>query len=201
MGFLDSLKGTLKRELDKTVKDAQTVLQKKAKEASIRRWNVTFDTLPKNLDELKALPEASLKEPYYAVALAVAAYNLWEENCEEAKKMLQFIAGPRELTPRTWNFVRDRFMDGKGYFARSYFHGTSPENDYTPSMPYTLTVYDNPNGHTDPNYFGMMLQSSGADGRRPVTVRLKASTGQWFLWEDSGILMDIRIPKGMDKWA
>ena len=201
MGILDSLKGTLKRELDKTVKDASTILQKKAKDASIRRWTVTFNQLPKTLDDLKALPEATLKEPHYAVALAIAAYNLWEADREEAKKMLQFISGPRELTPRTWNFIQDRFMDGKGYVVRSYFQGTSPDNDYTASIPYTVTIYDNPNGHTDPNYFGMMLQSTGADARRPVTVRLKPSTGQWFLWEDSGILMDIRIPKGMDKWA
>ncbi len=201
MGLLDSLKGTLKRELDKTVKDASTLLQKKAKDASIRRWNVTFEKLPKTLEELKALPEASLKEPYYGAALAVAAYNVWEENREEAKKMLQFIAGPRELTPRTWNFIQDRFMDGKGYFARSYFQGATPENDYTPSLPYTVTVYDNPVDHPDKTYFALLLQSGGADGKRPVTMRLKPSTGQWFLWEDSGILMDIRMPKGMDKWA
>ena len=201
MGILDSLKGTLQRELKNSLNDAKKNVEKGLKKAAIPRWTMTFETLPKTLEELKALPEASLKEPYYAPALAVLCYNVWESDREEAKKMLQYVAGPRELTPRTWMFIQDRFMDHKGYFARSYFNGTTPENDYTPSEPFTITVYDNPNGHRNEGYCGLFLQSTGADGQRPVTMRLKPSTGQWFLWEDSGILMDVRIPRSMDKWA
>ena len=34
---------------------------------------ISFDKIPSNLDELKAMPEASLKEPEFGAALFVAA--------------------------------------------------------------------------------------------------------------------------------
>jgi len=199
MGFLDTLKGTLQRELNKTLKDASATLQKKARDASQKRWTVTFETLPKNLEELRALPEADLKEPYKAAALCIAAYCVWPDDREESKKMLQFLSGPRELTPMFFNQVQDRFMDGKNYIPFSFFEGATPENDYTPSKPYTITVYDNPNYKAE-GYYGVLLRSGGADSMRQLTLRHKPSTGQWFLWEDF-TLGGIRIPKSADKWA
>ena len=41
---------------------------------------ITFDKLPKNLDELKALPEASLSEPEYTAALFIAVMMHYMEN-------------------------------------------------------------------------------------------------------------------------
>ena len=41
---------------------------------------------------------------------------------------------------------------------------------------------------------------SGADSPRPLKLRMKPSTGQWFLWEQQ-LLAGIRIPKAADPWA
>ena len=38
-------------------------------------------------------------------------------------------------------------------------------------------------------------------GPRPMKLRQKASTGEWFLWEYSSILSGIRIPAAEDPWA
>ena len=38
-------------------------------------------------------------------------------------------------------------------------------------------------------------------GPRPIKLRQKASTGDWFLWEYSSILSGIRIPSAEDPWA
>ena len=36
---------------------------------------------------------------------------------------------------------------------------------------------------------------------RPVKLRQKPSTGEWFLWEYSSPLSGIRIPASQDPWA
>ena len=42
---------------------------------------------------------------------------------------------------------------------------------------------------------------AGADSPRPMKLRQKASTGEWFLWEYSSILSGIRIPAAEDPWS
>lgn len=42
---------------------------------------------------------------------------------------------------------------------------------------------------------------SGADSPRPIKLRKKPSSGQWFLIGVPPCLADIRIPKSEDKWA
>lgn len=44
------------------------------------------------------------------------------------------------------------------------------------------------------------MKSTGADTEREVRLRLKKSTGQWFLNEEY-LLPDIRVPKSADPWA
>jgi len=166
----------------------------------IKTWTVRFNALPKSLEEMKALPEAALDAPHKTAALTVAALCLWPEDREEAKKMLQFLSGPRDLSPMDWQFINDRFMDGKGYIPRSYFDGAKPENDYTPTMPYSICVYDDPNAVSGSSYYTVFLESGGADSKRQVKLRLKPSSGQWFLWEQF-LLAGIREPESQNAWA
>lgn len=159
-----------------------------------------FERLPKTLDELKALPEASLDSPYKTAALTVAALCLWPENRDEAWEMLRYISGPREMTPYERQFINDRFTDGKDYIPRSYFDGAVPENDYTPGMPYTLRLFDDVYSHADERYSSVLLVSGGADTPRNITLRAKPSEGKWYLWEQF-ILVGTREPVSSDPWA
>ncbi len=163
-------------------------------------YKVVFEKLPENLEELKALPEADLTGPEKAAALTVAALCVFPKNREECYKMLDFLRGPRPLSVMEKNFIRDRFMDGKDYVPMSYFNGTSPDNDYTPSVPYTIEMEDSAAQFAEEGYTRLMIRSSGADSPRSVTLRLKPSTGQYFLWEHQ-LLVGIRIPKSQDEWA
>ena len=163
-------------------------------------YNVTFNSLPKTLEELKALPEADLKKPEGVAALTVAALNVFPENREECYRMLDFLRGPRPLSNMEKQFIRDRFMDGKDYLARSYFTGANPDNNYEPSTPYTVWMKDSAAPIAEDGYKIMDLKSGGADSTRRVTLRNKPSTGEWFLWEQM-LLAGIRIPTSQDPWA
>lgn len=160
---------------------------------------ITFDKLPKNLEELKALPEASLSEPEYTAALFIAVMMHYMENKEETYEMLEFLKGPYGLSAFEKQFLADRMADGKDCVVRSFFNGTSPDNDYTPSMPYTLETERG----FDQEIEGRMkifLKSSGADSKRYILLRHKPSTNQWFV-EDQLLLGMVRVPKTQDPWA
>ncbi len=158
----------------------------------------TFNSLPKNVQELKQLPEAKLKTPYETAALTVLALTRYEESPEDCIEMLNFLKGPEEVTTYEKQFIRER-LNGKFYKTFSFFKGTRPDNNYTPSKPYTITVSSNPYSFDSANWATLYLTSSGADNPRPVKLREKPSTGEWFLNEIQ-FLSDIRIPANQDKW-
>lgn len=160
----------------------------------------TFNDLPKDLDQLKALPEAGLKDPFAVAALAVLAFCRYPESKDDALKMIEFLKGPAGLSAYDQQFIRDRFSD-KDYVPRSYFAGAAPENNYAASMPYTLTIADNPYSYQNDGYAVLYLTSGGADSPRQISLRCKKSTGEWFVNEYGGLLMSIRIPAEKDPWA
>lgn len=159
---------------------------------------ITFDKLPANLEELKAMPIASLSEPEYGAALFVAVMMHYTVNKEETFEMIDYLNGPYEVTEYQKQFIADRMADG-AYVVRSFFKGTSPDNDYTPSMPYTIETERGFDQETD-GRMRILLTSSGADTKRFITMRHKPSTNQWFV-EDQMILGMIRTPKSDDPWA
>ena len=163
-------------------------------------YTVSFEKLPETLEEMKALPEASLQRPQDTAALTIAALNVYPNNKEEAIRMLDYLRGPRPLSEMDKQFLRDRFMDGKNYIPRSYFDGSTVENNYTPSVPYTVTMSDSHARIAEEGYHIMDLKSAGADSARTVTLRNKPSTGEWFLWEQT-LLAGIREPNEQNVWA
>ncbi len=162
---------------------------------------IRMDKLPKTLDELKAMPQAGLTNPEEVAALTVAVLALYPENPAETEKMLDFLRGPRPLNGMDKQFIKDRFR-GKEYLMRSYFAGATPENNYAPKLPYRVSISENDSSRSQfgEGYLTLYVACSGADSPRPLKLRNKPSTGQWFLWEQQ-LLTGIRIPKSADPWA
>lgn len=114
--------------------------------------------------------------------------------------LLNFLRGPRSLTGQDISFIRDRFRGGaRNYIIFSYFGGAKPENAYTPSQPYTVTVTSDAHSFDEQGYARLYIACGGADSPRPIKLRKKGD-GQWCLWEQY-LLTDIRQPKANDPWA
>ena len=189
MGLFDNLKN----------KAAEAV--KSVTGGGSQKVDVVFETLPDTLEQFKALPQAALATPFDTAALTVLALCFYPQDKELCYSMLEFLSGPREVTPREKQFIRDRFMDGTDYIPRSYFKGAVPGNDYTPSEPYRVEVLEYKNSRDNENYLYLYIPSGGADNPRQVQLRKKPSTGEWFIWAFRGLLMDIRVPVSQDSWA
>lgn len=160
---------------------------------------ITLPYLPKNINELMALPQAQLKDKFEVAALCVAVLCNWENDRDATVQMLNYLRGPRPLSPMDQQFIRDR-LAGKQYKTFSFFRGTSVQNNYTPSLPFTIDICTNPYSYDNENMATLHLKSSGADSLRQVSLRKKPSTAQWFIW-DILFLSDIRVPAAQDPWA
>ena len=159
---------------------------------------VVIGDMPENLEQFKALPPAAMTSPFDTAALTVVAFTYYPINKELSLEMLDFLKGPKPLSPMEKQFIADRFLD-KGYVPRSYFEGAKPENDYEPSEPYTIVVSENPYSYQNEGYATLYMTSGGADSPRSVQLR-KAKDGKWYLWEQY-LLADIRKPESANPWA
>lgn len=161
---------------------------------------VTIEKLPENVDELRNMLDEYITSPFSMAALTIAVCCNWEKDVSQTIDMLNCIRGPKPLSQLDIQFFHDR-LDGKSYVVKSYVKGATPENNYVlPNSFFQIEVSDNPYSYQNENYATLYLKSSGADSLRPITLRQKPSTKEWFLWEYT-FLSDVRIPKSKDEWA
>lgn len=186
MSIFDSLKQTAKDAVKEVVNQATNEFQ-----------TFTFQALPESVDEMKALPEASLDTPFKTAALTVCALCAYAAAPEIGTDMLNFLKGPQPLSTQELAFLKDRFRDQK-YVPFSYFKGAVPSNNYTPDQPFTITFHTNPYSYQNEGYCVLHVRSGGADSERQIKLRRKGD--QWFLWEQM-VMVGIRKAASEDPWA
>ena len=199
MGLFDSLmksaEHAVKREATKAVNDAASSVGK----GSNRSESFTFAALPNNIAELQALPEAALDSAFKTTALTIVALCAYEKDPDACIEMLNFLKGPADVSTYEKGFIKER-LNGKFYKTFSFFEGATPENGYKPNTPFVIKVSENPYSFDEENWATLYVTSGGADNPRPIKLRKKPSTGQWFL-NDIQCLADIRVPVADDPWA
>lgn len=203
MSIFDSLKrqaeSSMKREASKAVRGMVGNAVQSVGKGKNRSESFTFSAVPANVVELRSLPEASLDSAFKTTALTILALCRYEADPSAALEMLDFLKGPAEVSTYEKQFIQER-LRGKAYKVRSFFAGATPDNGYQPTTPYTITVSENPYSFDEENWATLYVTSGGADNPRPIKLRKKPSTGQWFL-NDIQCLADIRVPVAEDPWA
>lgn len=183
---------------NKTANQIGNAIKQGVQNAGNKKEKIIFSSLPETFEQFVSLPQASLSTPFETAAMTVLAFCYYTMDRELSLQMLDYLRGPRPLSGYDKQFIRDRFMD-KDYVPRSYFEGATPDNDYQPKEPYTITVSDNPNSYANEGMARLYLRSGGADSLRQIDLR-KAKDGKWYLWEQY-ILSDIRQPESSNPWA
>ena len=159
-----------------------------------------FRKLPESLAQLQTLPESALATPFQTAALTVLALCAYSADRQIGLEMLNFLRGPRPLNGQDISFLNDRFRNGKTYLPFTYFSGSTADNNYTPTQPYTIRVESNHTSHVEQGYMKLFIPCGGADTPRPIKLRQRGSDGKWFLWEQY-LLTGVRAPKAADPWG
>ena len=188
MGLFDSIKSQVGNAVNNVVNAA-----------SSKKETFTFTDIPRSVADLQKLPESDLSTPFKTCALTMLALLNYGDDPEGTIEMLNFLKGPEPVSPLEKQFLKDR-LQGKEYVVRSYFAGSSPANNYIPTEPLHITIYDNPYSYPEQGWATLHMDSTGADSPRQIKCRLKPSTNQWFLVENMA-LSDIRTPAAADPWA
>lgn len=203
MALFDALKNqaehAIKSAINKKTNEALQNAKSQLGKSRNKKETFTFAALPTTVEELKALPEAKLDTPFKTAALALVALKMYEKDPTVCFAMLDFLRGPEPTSTYQKDFIKER-IGTRAYLIDSFFGGATVENNYTPSAPYQITVSDNPYSYENENWATMWVTSAGADGPRPIKLRKKPSTGQWFL-NDIQCLSDIRLPQKDNPWA
>lgn len=187
---------------DKFKKQAVSAVSNAVKEGVQNLGNktvpISISSIPSTLAEFTAMPQAAMSTPFETAAMTVVALCVYPYNKDESIKMLNLLRGPRPLSNHEISFLADRFRDSN-YVPRSYFNGATPDNDYEPQAPYTITVSENPYSYENQGYAKLFIRSGGADSPREVLLR-QAKDGKWYLW-DQFLLVSIRQPESSNPWA
>lgn len=168
---------------DRMKSTAQQAVTAAAQSIGNKRETFTFQSLPESLAEMQKLPEAKLETPFQTAALTVLALCTYSADRNIGTEMLNWLRGPRPLNGQDISFLNDRFRDGKTYLPFTYFAGSTPDNNYTPTKPYSITIESNHVSGEEQGYMKLFIPCGGADSPRPIKLRQRGSDGKWFLWE------------------
>ena len=163
---------------------------------------IKFDKIINNLEELKQYDRTN---PYNVAALLVHVLtNYNKEDNINFYNMLGYLLGEyQEISEMTKQNIKDRMLQNNKYLfiGKSYFKGATNLNDYTPSIPYEIEVFDNEYSDDNEGYKRLLLKSGGADSLRPIMLRL-AKDGNYYIWSDSflGLLTDIKVKESDNPW-
>ena len=197
MGFFDNLK----QVASSTIRDVASDIVNNVEDLlGASKVSVNIGAMPVSLAEFKSKDGTNLKDPHKVVALTILALCTYPHNKDLCIEMLNFLKGPTPLSPHDIQFLRDRFV-GKDYLAVSFLEGATQENNYTPTEPYNVNVYKTSHSEDalSEGYLQLFVKSGGADSARPIRLRKKPSTGEWFLWEYF-VLAGIREPENANPW-
>ena len=153
----------------------------------------------------KDLESFDRTNPYNVVALLVHTIcNYDKDDTANFYEMLGYLMGPyQEISPMMMQNIKDRMLqnDKYNFIGKSYFVGANSDNDYNPSIPYEIEVFENDYSKIDDGYLRLFLKSGGADSMRPVTLR-KAKDDNYYVWGDSiiGLLTDIKGVESNNPW-
>ena len=195
MSFFDTFKNY-------TTGTIKPVTQTKTGTPELQSWTFRFENLPKTLEELKELNINDLTQPQNTAAMYLLALCAFRSSKEECFRMLDYLDGPKVMSPVEKQHFRDRFTEEQDYVPFSYFEGATPENDYTPGKPYTLIISEGDHSRDDLSigYLTLYFKSGGADSARHLKLRIKESSGEWFVFEQF-LLVQVRRPASQDPWA
>ena len=174
----------------------------------VKKITYTFNALPRNIEELKTLEvndREYFKSPHFVTALFICCLNRLPYNSTDTWEMINYLrthtatVGEDNIMKiskdNTQNVVQNLLEDDTHGFPsvnglRSYFAGSSPDNKYTPTTPYQVTIVEKSDVYVtkDGNlYARLYVESSGYDNPvGPLKLR-KVEGHDWLVYSGESV--------------
>lgn len=174
----------------------------------VKKITYTFNALPRNIEELKTLEvndREYFKSPHFVTALFICCLNRLPDNSTDTWEMINYLRTHTATVGEdnimkifngdTQNIVQNLLdPDPNGFPSvnglRSYFAGSSPDNKYTPTAPYQVTIVEKSDIYVtkDGNlYAKLYVESSGYDDPvGPLKLR-KVEGHDWLVYSGESV--------------
>lgn len=166
---------------------------------TVSDMSIEFSALPETLAEFETLIDEDFSQPEEAAGLFFCAVNLLSINADEGIAAINMLKGPVELSDVDKSWFKDRISD-KLYLARAYFEGSTPENNYAPTEPYTILFQEDPRpGDVEEGYMRFYVDTPAFDSAR--YIKLRQHKDNWYIWDINNIMVGVREPAEEDPWS
>lgn len=174
----------------------------------VKKITYTFNALPRNIEELKTLEvndREYFKSPHFVTALFICCLNRLPDNSTDTWEMINYLRTHTATVGEdnimkiykgdTQNIVQNLLENDTHGFPwvnglRSYFAGSSPDNKYTPTTPYQVTIVEKSDVYVtkDGNlYARLYVESSGYDNPvGPLKLR-KVEGHDWLVYSGESV--------------
>lgn len=164
-------------------------------------YTFEFQKLPTSLEEIKAFKLDNECAPVAANICAFACTDTTKNNITEwgekhpAFAIYDYLNGPAsDISAATKSSMFHTMLKSANTGRLAYFQGATPKNGYTPTTPYTLTMYIGPyyipakeatigQPQGTPERFMVLFSFAGDDSERMLDV-YKSSDGNWYSYEN-----------------
>lgn len=186
------------KEQDPTIEITDGVV---SKDVECDVYTYTFQKLPTSLEELKEFVLDNPSAPVAANMCAFAATDTTKNNItvwgekHPSFAMYDYLNGPGcDISAATKSSMFHGMLKSVENGRYAYFQGATPKNAYTPTKPYTLTMYVGPYyipakestiGHPEgtPERLMVLFSFAGDDEQRYLDV-YQSSDGNWYAYEN-----------------
>lgn len=174
----------------------------------LKKITYTFNALPRNIEELKTL-EVNDREyfnsPHFVTALFICCLNRLPDNSSDAWNMINYLrthtatVGENNIMKMYKGDMQNivQFLldpDDNGFPSsnglRSYFAGSSPDNQYTPTTPYRVTIVEKSDVYTTEDGIlcaKLYVESSGADDLMGALKLRKIDGHGWLVYSGESV--------------
>lgn len=155
---------------------------------------IRVDNLPKDIEEFKKAAVDKMVDPVNTAALFIFALNVYTENKDKGKQLLDFLVHDQESPISFDNILRNKNI------AKSYLKGAEPNNEYTPIDPLTVVIRRDESRGLKRNLKTVYIGCGGTESYRPITLvrikkrklNIKSKYDLWFIHQYPSIILDVK---------
>ena len=163
---------------------------------------VLFHELPTDFDVFINIAESTLNLPEKAAALFIIALRIYAVDRKLGLKMISYLRNEESINEKEIKNLLSDPLEKRSYLPLAFFKGATPENSYTPDLPYIVTIKEDKKRSLRRKFKTLYIGCPGAGVYRPITLEKKKRKkinknflgDPWFVVEYGSLTLPVPAP-------
>ncbi len=164
---------------------------------------IVFHELPTEWEIFTNLADSFMNIPEKVAALFIMVLRIYAVDKELGLKMVSYLRHEEELSESEISMTLDAPLRQASYLPLAYLKGSTPQNNYSPSTPYVITVKESREKSKSRKQKTLYIGCPGDGTYRPVTLfkikKRKAKNKNllgdpWFISDYTSLMLPVVPP-------